>query len=333
MNYKNVDEKINYLLAEIDRLSKRVKTLENVEQIVVDTALDEDSHNPVENSAVTSNLATRAKCDGSNLSGENVQLWGALLGVDDKADKATSVEGYGILDAYTKDEADSLLSLKASDASVVHNTGTETIAGTKTFSNTIKGSVDGNSATATKLSTARTIAGASFDGTANVNINFANLSNKPTTLDGYGIADGAGIDASNLSSTNITSWKSKLGLGGKTLLWSNPSPSSDFGAQTITLSSSDYDFLEVVANCNKASDLYFSKFLLKGHSGLLNYFDTSTNNGWYIMAHSRTVTRNSDVSFSITANIYARVGTNTSSTAVSNRQDVNIPIAVYGWKL
>jgi hypothetical protein len=40
--------------------------------------------------------------------------------------------------------------LYALDSTVVHNTGDETIAGTKTFSSTISGSIDGNAATATK---------------------------------------------------------------------------------------------------------------------------------------------------------------------------------------
>lgn len=53
----------------------------------------------------------------------------------------------------------------------------QTIGGTKTFSNTISGSVDGNAGTATKLATARTLAlsgdatgSASFDGSANATI-------------------------------------------------------------------------------------------------------------------------------------------------------------------
>ena len=49
----------------------------------------------------------------------------------------------------------------------------------------------GNASTATKLQTARTIAGVLFDGTANIAIPFANLASKPTTLSGYGITDGA----------------------------------------------------------------------------------------------------------------------------------------------
>ena len=49
-------------------------------------------------------------------------------------------------------------------------TGNQTIAGTKTFSSTIVGSINGNSATATKLATPRTISGVAFDGTANIDL-------------------------------------------------------------------------------------------------------------------------------------------------------------------
>jgi len=63
------------------------------------------------------------------------------------------------------------------DGSFVSLTGDQTVAGTKTFSNTIQGSVSGNAGTATKLATARNIAvsgdatgSASFDGSANATI-------------------------------------------------------------------------------------------------------------------------------------------------------------------
>ena len=67
---------------------------------------------------------------------------------------------------------------------------------------TIKASLTGNASSATKLQTARTIAGVSFDGTANIAIPFANLSSKPTTLEGYGITN-AYTKAE--SDTNLTS--------------------------------------------------------------------------------------------------------------------------------
>ena len=90
---------------------------------------------------------------------------------------------------------------KANDSDVVHKSGDETIAGTKTFSSQIKGNISGsstsctgNSASATKLATARTISltgavtgSTSFNGSANASIN--------TTL--------SNIDASKITSGTI----------------------------------------------------------------------------------------------------------------------------------
>jgi len=68
------------------------------------------------------------------------------------------------------------------------------VAGTGRFTGNVTaptfiGALSGNASSATKLQTARTIAGVSFDGTANIAIPFANLASKPTTLSGYGITD------------------------------------------------------------------------------------------------------------------------------------------------
>lgn len=69
------------------------------------------------------------------------------------------------------------LGAKANDIAVVHLTGDEAVAGTKTFSSTISGSVSGNAGTATKLANARTIGlsgdvsgSGSFDGSGNLTI-------------------------------------------------------------------------------------------------------------------------------------------------------------------
>lgn len=56
---------------------------------------------------------------------------------------------------------------------------------------TLNQSTTGNAGSATKLATARTIAGVSFDGTANIAIPFSGIATKPTTLAGYGITDAA----------------------------------------------------------------------------------------------------------------------------------------------
>lgn len=71
--------------------------------------------------------------------------------------------------------------LLASDNTVVHNSGNETIAGTKSFSSTVSGSVSGNAGSATKLQTARSVGGVNFDGTANINLPGVNTQGNQNT--------------------------------------------------------------------------------------------------------------------------------------------------------
>ena len=68
-------------------------------------------------------------------------------------------------------------SIEAAAENFVHKSGNETIAGTKTFSSAISGSISGNAGSATQLQTARSIGlagamtgSASFNGTANATI-------------------------------------------------------------------------------------------------------------------------------------------------------------------
>jgi len=61
-------------------------------------------------------------------------------------------------------------------------------------------------ASAATLTTARTIAGVSFDGSANINIPFSGLTSKPTTVSGYGITDAATLTGSEtLTNKSLTS--------------------------------------------------------------------------------------------------------------------------------
>lgn len=70
----------------------------------------------------------------------------------------------------------------ADNSTVVHNSGNEMIGGSKTFSSTINGNLNGNSTTATKLQTARKIGGVSFDGSADINLPGVNTTgNQDTT--------------------------------------------------------------------------------------------------------------------------------------------------------
>lgn len=86
---------------------------------------------------------------------------------------------------------------------------------------TFIGALTGNASTATKLQTAHTIAGVSFDGTANISIPFANLSSIPTTLIGYGITDAllksdinVQVGGTKNSQMSWTSWNNSDAYGG-----------------------------------------------------------------------------------------------------------------------
>mgnify|MGYP006943395553 CR=1 FL=1 len=93
--------------------------------------------------------------------------------------------------------ATSVIAIGGSGAFVA-TTGAQTIAGVKTFTSTISGSIDGNAGTATKLATARTFSitgdgtgSASFDGSANASIALT-LANSGATAGTYGSATQVG---------------------------------------------------------------------------------------------------------------------------------------------
>lgn len=69
--------------------------------------------------------------------------------------------------------------------------------GKTVYGTTFSGSFSGNSTSATKLVTARKIAGASFDGTADISISYNNLTDKPTIPSGVQVID-------NLTSSSTT---------------------------------------------------------------------------------------------------------------------------------
>lgn len=92
------------------------------------------------------------------------------------------------------------LSGKAADSAVVHNTGNETIAGTKTFSTTIAGSITGNAATVT------TNANLTGDVTS-----VGNASTLATTASTTSIIRNTVGVASNPLSSTMTRWRNAVG--------------------------------------------------------------------------------------------------------------------------
>lgn len=85
------------------------------------------------------------------------------------------------------------------------------------------------------------------------------------------------------------------GLKG-TILWTNPNPSSAFGPQNITLSSSDYDFLEIYYYDWIDTKRMMSQKVIKGKNILINaIFYANTN----VFMSNRPFTYNSDTSYSV----------------------------------
>ena len=73
--------------------------------------------------------------------------------------KITSADGVGITELVLPESGE-----------LIGSVGNQTIEGIKTFSSTIDGSINGNSGTTTKLQTARTINGVSFNGSSNISV-------------------------------------------------------------------------------------------------------------------------------------------------------------------
>lgn len=110
-----------------------------------------------------------------------------------KVDKTTTVNGHALSGNVTVTKTDvNLGNVPDVDATVAANitqdathrftndTDITRLAGTSGTNTGDQTNITGNAATATKLETARTIAGTSFDGSTNINIDHVNLQNKGT---------------------------------------------------------------------------------------------------------------------------------------------------------
>jgi hypothetical protein len=139
----------------------------------------------------------------------------------------TNVLYYGTGTGGSGGSATSIIAIAGSGA-FVDTSSTQTVGGTKTFSNTIVGSVDGNAGTATKLATARDISlsgdatgTASFDGSANATIS----TTLATVNSNIGSYTKVTINAKGLATAGSQASLSDL---------SSPTGSFSFGGQLLT---------------------------------------------------------------------------------------------------
>ena len=195
------------------------------------------------------------------------------------------------------------------DGAFVALTGTQTIAGTKTFSSTISGSIDGNAGTATKLQTARTINGISFDGSGNITIT-ANTTNSLTagsyltggTFNGSGAITFA-VDAASANTASKVVARDASG---------------NFSAGTITAA--------LTGNASTASTLQTTRSIsASGDATWTVNFDGSANATAALTLATTGVTAGTYTKITVDAKGRATSG------ATASHSDLSAPTADTGW--
>lgn len=116
--------------------------------------------------------AQESKLDGIATGADNYSSWTIKDGdtttyTITSGDTLTIAAGAGITSNFTADDVLTITNTITNNSQLTNGAGYITSAG----------SISGNAATATALQTARTIAGVSFDGTANISLNNANITN------------------------------------------------------------------------------------------------------------------------------------------------------------
>lgn len=166
----------------------------------------------------TGNAVTAASISGHTLTltkGSTFSLSGHKHAwADITSGKPSTLSGYGITDAYTKTESDGRYPTKTGSGA----------------SGTWKINVTGNAETATKLQTAPTLWGQSFDGTKNVSGDINNVGNINFRLEGKLVSNGSlelkykNEDTTSLTFTGtvfrpFTSAHNNIDLGASTVRW------------------------------------------------------------------------------------------------------------------
>lgn len=132
------------------------------------------------------------------------------------------------------------------------------------------------------------------------------------------------------STDYATQWSapSNAGCIQMKLLWTNPSPTSDFAAQTITLPSNDCDFyyIRIIRDKNATTDIISPIFLKVGEKGFVRFEVGSGGiQSGSVIVYSREVTITSATQVTFAAGVIF-------GYASATRNDLSIPYQIYGIK-
>lgn len=125
-------------------------------------------------------------------------------------------------------------------------------------------------------------------------------------------------DEISTTSTNAVQNQAITNAFGGILLWTNPNPTSNFAAQTITISSTDYDVLEIFYMTVQSTNNQLKNVkTIKNYNVVLDYYDGYSSKGAL-----RTATIIGDqITFS-----------NSFYDSITGSQNYCIPIYIIGYK-
>ena len=146
------------------------------------------------------------------------------------------------------------------------------------------------------------------------------------------IADTNKVNASDMNEikTEVNDNYSKItGVQGE-ILWTNPNPTSNFGSQTITLSSGDYDVLEWYICSSTSGNYLFTEKSIKNF-GISSTFIVEINQGvnQYTGFIQRNIKYATDTTYNV-ANCLSRRNASQSTPTIDN--GYMIPLYVIGYK-
>lgn len=142
------------------------------------------------------------------------------------------------------------------------------------------------------------------------------------------LKDSQGNNLYPVMTCNIDELASGTGIEKRKLLWTNASPTSEFAAQTISLTLSSYDAVEIVCRYSTTSDSRTRYICDVGSSASIDWFYYTVVAGKYMGVKSRN-----EVSASTTGVTFGacttKPGNSTDSTTTNG---YIIPIKIYGIK-